>query len=129
MAPDTVRDDARDEMRDEARNEMRDETREKTRDETRDTKPSADERKLDERERVPDDGSSEAVLDQAALDSFPASDPAAPGVPRKRKRRERDAAEGGRMDVQDALDEALEDTFPASDPLSVTQPVDGEREP
>lgn len=93
-----------------------------------DTKPSHAERRPERPDSVPDDGSAEAVLEQAALESFPASDPAAPGVPRKRKRREDEAAEDGHVDEQQALDEALEDTFPASDAVSLTLPGDGDRE-
>ncbi|MBX3142569.1 MAG: hypothetical protein KF813_02345 [Trueperaceae bacterium] len=76
--------------------------------------------------RAHDDGTAEAVLDreaaldQTVLDSFPASDPAAPGVPRERERRENEAA--GAVHQQAALDGALEDTFPASDPVSLAQP-------
>ncbi len=93
-----------------------------------DTKPTPAEGRPERRDDVEDDGSAEAVLEQAALESFPASDPAAPGVPRKRKRREDEAAADGRVDEQEALDEALEDTFPASDAVSLTLPGDGERE-
>lgn len=71
-----------------------------------------------------DDGSADAVVDEAAAGSFPASDPAAPGVARRRQQREELVAHeratlGTALDA--ALDDALDDTFPASDPVALAQ--------
>lgn len=68
-----------------------------------------------------DDGSSEAAVDEAVRQSFPASDPAAPGVPSDRQR-EQEAEKERLAEQQIALDEALAGTFPASDPVALTQP-------
>lgn len=66
---------------------------------------------------------SDAELDEAAKESFPASDPAAP------------ASTGGEHDARAEerarhaeLDEALDDSFPASDPPSITAPRSGSPE-
>ncbi len=69
----------------------------------------------------PDDGSSEAAVDESVRQSFPASDAAAPGVPSDRQREE-DEEKARVAHEQAALDEALAGTFPASDPVALTQP-------
>ncbi len=66
---------------------------------------------------VIDDGSAQAAVDEAVAESFPASDPQAPSVPRARQE-----AEEAKALVDEALDDALDDTFPASDPPAMTQP-------
>lgn len=69
----------------------------------------------------PDDGSTEAAVDESVRQSFPASDAAAPGVPSDRQREE-DEEKVRVAEEQAALDDALAGTFPASDPVALTQP-------
>ncbi|WP_245517910.1 hypothetical protein [Azorhizobium sp. AG788] len=64
----------------------------------------------------------ERALDDTLKETFPASDPPAPGhfTGAEDTPDTKPAASSGKEAESDLLDEALEDTFPASDPPAIT---------
>lgn len=87
---------------------------------------------MNSRSSVPPDRSAqtEARLDEALEESFPASDPPAVSRPdpapaqdpSKQDEAARAAGCAHKAQQSKALDEALEESFPASDPPSIVQP-------
>lgn len=69
---------------------------------------------------------SDAELDNALQDTFPASDPVGEVQPKKTKRGEKGNSDkdAGRSDEsEELLDDAVAMTFPASDPISVASSI------